>query len=135
MDDATPLKRADHFRPNCLAWAALVHFLPAALLREFCYVAVDLISAGQFTLAELFEEKLLASGDDLDQWEIRPLPVSDPIAQYLQRRVRTFVWGNDSYVTFGESGRPRLLSIPCSSRTRSNLASRTYAHPRTFSNE
>ena len=102
MDDATPA-RVQHFRQNCLAWAALAHFLPANLLREFCYAIVDLISAGQFKLPDLFEERLFASTEGLDRWEIRPRETSNSLASYLQRRVRTFAWGNDSYVTFEES--------------------------------
>ena len=30
--------RVQHFKANCLAWAALYHFLPANLLRELSYV-------------------------------------------------------------------------------------------------
>jgi hypothetical protein len=102
VDDARPV-RATHFKQNCLAWATLVHFLPADLLRELCYVTVDLLSAGQFTLADLFDERLLTGSDGFDIWEIRPREVSEPLAQYLQRRIRTFAWGTDSYVSFEES--------------------------------
>jgi hypothetical protein len=102
MDDAA-LRRANHFTSNCLAWAALVHFLPANLLRELCCVIVDQVSASKLTLEELFEERLLQSSDDLDQWGVRPRRSSDPVAQYLQRRVRTLVWGSDDPITFDES--------------------------------
>lgn len=94
--------RSDHFRQNCLAWATLVHFLPADLLREFCFVTTDLLSSGKFSLGDLFEERLLTSVNGLDCWEIRPRDLSEPLALYLQHRIRTFAWGSDSAVNFEE---------------------------------
>jgi hypothetical protein len=102
MHNALP-ERADHLRQNVLAWGALVHFLPADLLREFCHVTVDLVGAGKVQFSELFEEKVFSSMDQLDCWEIRPKSVDSPIADYLQRRIRTFAWGNDNYVSFEDA--------------------------------
>ena len=33
--------RKEHFKANCLAWAALNHFLPADLLRELSGALVN----------------------------------------------------------------------------------------------
>lgn len=98
------LTRATHFKQNYLAWAALAHFLPADLLREFCYAMVELLSVGQLSLDELFDENLLKSDSHFfDSWELRPLESSEPLAQYLQLRIRHFAWSNDSDVGFDKA--------------------------------
>ncbi len=97
MDNDTAT-RAEHFRQNFLAWAALIHFLPANLLREFCFVAVEFLSNTRLSLPELFDELLIATSSDLDYWLIRPKDPLGPLAQYLQRRIRSLTWGNDYYI-------------------------------------
>lgn len=97
MDNDTAT-RAEHFRRNFLAWAALIHFLPANLLREFCFVAIEFLSNTRLSLPELFDELLIATSSGLDYWLIRPKVPQGPLAQYLQRRIRALSWGNDYYI-------------------------------------
>jgi hypothetical protein len=89
-----------HFRANCLAWAALNHFLPANLLRELSYVLVSVIGEGKYELNQLFEEVMISGPDGLESWAVTPLDVSDPVAQYLQHRIRYFIWSNDGEVFY-----------------------------------
>ena len=58
--------RKEHFKANCLAWAALNHFLPADLLRELSGALVDAVGPGQFRLDQLFDEKLLVGAEGFE---------------------------------------------------------------------
>ena len=102
---STITERWDHFKANCLAWTALRHFLPAELLRDFSGALVDSASAGQITLNQLFEERLPDGLEALQSWVLRPMPIQSPLAQYLQYRVRYFVWASDAEVYF-DTGNP-----------------------------
>src|SRR5579864_141697 len=91
--------REEHFKKNCLAWLTLYHFLPASLVRELSYVLVDSVSGGNIVFDNLFDEELIEGPDSIDTWLLRPLDVSSPLAEYLQRRIRYLVWQHD-----GEAG-------------------------------
>jgi hypothetical protein len=95
-----PSHRTEHFKANCLAWSALYHFLPAHLLRELSYVLVEVISQNQIQFRQLFEEDLVIGHEGLASWAVRPIIVTDPLAQYIQRRIRYFVWSNDGDVYY-----------------------------------
>jgi hypothetical protein len=82
-------------RTDCLTWTALHHFLPANHFRELMNAIVDAASSGRFSLGQLFEEEVVDSAHNLDSWIIRPLPLKDPTAEYLQRRIRYLVWQHD----------------------------------------
>ena len=96
----TPSHRTDHFKANCLAWSALYHFLPAHLLRELSYVLVAAVSQNQIQFRQLFEEDLVIGHEGLASWAVRPIVVTDSVAQYIQRRIRYFVWSNDGDVYY-----------------------------------
>jgi hypothetical protein len=104
-------ERRDHFRANCLAWTALNHFLSADLLREFSRVLVDTASVGQLSLELLFDESLSEGREALASWVVRPLQIEFPLAQYLQNRIRYFVWANDGDVYFDADDAGKAGSI------------------------
>jgi hypothetical protein len=91
--------RKQNFADNWLAWCALRHFLPAPLLRELALVVVDRVSEGSIELSQLFEETVSQGSDGLETWIIRPRDATSPLAQYLQRRIRSFTWQSDSDVS------------------------------------
>ena len=95
--------RTEHFKANCLAWSALYHFLPAHLLRELSYVLVEAVSQNQIQFRQIFEEDLIIGHDGLASWAVRPIVVTEPIAQYIQRRIRYFVWSNDGDIYYEKS--------------------------------
>jgi hypothetical protein len=98
--------RMQHFKANCLAWVALYHFLPANLLRELSYVLVDAVGDGQIRFDQLFQEDLVGGPEGLESWAVRPLDNKDSVAQYLQHRIRYFVWANDGEVYY-DRNRPQ----------------------------
>src|ERR1039458_5449466 len=98
--------RAQHFKANCLAWTAIHHFLPANLLRELCYALVDAVGGGQIRFDQLFQEELVGGPKGLESWAVRPLDNKDSVAQYLQHRIRYFVWANDTEVYY-DRNRPQ----------------------------
>lgn len=95
--------RKQHFEANCLAWAALNHFLSADLLREFSLVLVEAVGGGLFELGQLFEDELIAGTWGLESWALRPLDVQSPVAQYLQNRIRYLVWANDTDLFYDQN--------------------------------
>jgi hypothetical protein len=92
--------RTEHFRANCLAWAALCHFLPAHLVRELSYILVETVSRGQLEFRQLFAEDMTVGSDGLESWVVRPRAVTDRLAQYMQQRIQYFIWSNDREVFY-----------------------------------
>lgn len=90
--------RQAHFADNFLAWIVLRHFLSTSLLRELSDAMVVYMSSNTLQLSDLFSEVLDTSPVSTRSWAITPKPVSDPLAQYLQSRIRSFVWKNDEQI-------------------------------------
>jgi hypothetical protein len=86
------------FADNWLAWTALRHFLPARSVRELASAILQHISAGELSLGELFDEELTGGPAWIESWLLVPraLPAPvNPLADYLQRRIRTMAWDID----------------------------------------
>jgi hypothetical protein len=103
MTELAPI-RESHFRENCLAWTALCHFLPSNLVHELSRVLVDVVSSGQMGIEQLFDQEAIGSDQGLGSWALRPLEANTPLAQYLQRRIRSFSWASDSEVGYDTKG-------------------------------
>jgi hypothetical protein len=100
-----PIKiRESEFRENCLAWAALHHFLPSSLVQELSRVIAAVVSDGQVALEDLFVQVIMSDDLSLGSWALKPVEASTPLAQYLQRRIRSFSWGSDSDVFYDKRG-------------------------------
>ncbi len=98
MSDETAYLRKRCFGDNWLAWAALRHFLPTRMVRDLAFVIVHEMSDGTLTVGELFDEVVTVGPECLDSWLLQPRSARSPLAQYLQRCVRTFAWQNDAPV-------------------------------------
>jgi len=98
-----PPDRTEHFKANCLAWSALHHFLPVYLLRELSHVLVETISENKLQFRQIFEEDLIIGQESLASWAVRPITVTESLAQYIQRRIRYFIWTNDGDVYYERS--------------------------------
>lgn len=89
-----------HLRSNALAWLTLRHFLTADLLSRLSCIIVDEATEGKLQIDQLFEE--IKSENDsvgLESWIIKPREIKDdPLAAYLQRRIRTLAWQHDNDV-------------------------------------
>jgi len=83
-----------------LAWIALHHFLPAHFLRTLSWLLVDIASQGQLQFPLLFEEDTVVGEGALSSWAVRPREVSGSLPQYLQHRIRYFIWSNDGEVFY-----------------------------------
>jgi hypothetical protein len=92
--------QTEHFKEHCLAWIALHHFLPAHFLRTLSWLLVDIASQGQLQFPQLFEEDMVFGEGGLSSWAARPREVSGSLSQYLQHRVRYFIWSNDGEVFY-----------------------------------
>ena len=64
---------------------------------------VEAVSQNQIQFRQIFEEDLIIGHDGLASWAVRPIAVTEPIAQYIQRRIRYFVWSNDGDVYYEKS--------------------------------
>jgi hypothetical protein len=87
---------SQHLAPHWLTWTALRHFLPVPLLRQLIQLITSKISADKLMLGDLFEERYCPGLPGLESWALRALPVTSPVATYLQRRIQYFLWQNDS---------------------------------------
>lgn len=96
--------RQNHFKENCLAWAALHHFLPSELVHELSCAIIDVVSDNKLTIEKLFDQEFAGLGQGLGSWMLRPLEVQAPLDQYLQRRVRAFTWASDTDVGYDSKG-------------------------------
>ncbi len=108
--------RADHFERQSLAWAALHHFLPADLLREWLAVLVRQVSQDTIEIGDLFEDQLIAPPGEFTSWILRPREPKSPLIEYLQQRIRYLIWKhddqafiNDQHITSDFGLNPRLL--------------------------
>jgi len=102
--------RSEHFRTNCLAWAALHHFLTAELLRELSRAIIDAVSGGQLSLEQLFEESLTEGPDGLQSWILRPIVHESPLGRYLQRRIRYWSDDTDAFLDSNIDATPGAIS-------------------------
>lgn len=98
MKKNTSELRKEHFSSHWLTWAALRHFLSAPMQRELCYVLVDKISNGRFTLDEIFDEVEPSGESPFSSWLIRAKESTQPLIGYLQHRLQKFAWQSDSDV-------------------------------------
>src|SRR6185312_6233885 len=94
------LIRESHFKENCLAWAALHHFLPINLVHELSRAIVTVVSNEQIALEDLFDQTITSDDLSLGSWALKPLEANTPLDQYLQRRIRSFSWANDSDIFY-----------------------------------
>jgi hypothetical protein len=97
MQEPVPI-RERHFKENCLAWAALHHFLPSELIQELSRAIVHVVSDGQIALEHLFDQVTTPDNVSLGTWGLKPLEANTPLAQYLQTRIRSFTWASDTGV-------------------------------------
>ncbi len=114
-----------HFAVHWLPWLALYHFLPAPDLRAVASSMVAVMSRGELTLDDLFEEYLIESKLVSEAWVVKPKPVTSPLASYLQTRIRYLVWNNDGPSFFdpnvdwsGLPVHPSLIEVVVSFATR-----------------
>lgn len=108
-----PTDPAKHLRDNVLAWVALRHFLTAGLLRQLSSIVVQEVGGPQLDIQHLFEES--AVGDDINglgSWIVRPRDITAPLADYLQRRIKSFVWESDDDVFFQDKEPPLTRLTP-----------------------
>jgi hypothetical protein len=94
-NDTSDIHKA-HFAENWLAWSALRHLLSIPLLRELLQVLTNKISANRLALDDLFEEEAPTGISGLETWALRAHAVTLPTATYLQHKIQTFLWQNDS---------------------------------------
>jgi len=104
-------ERGQNFESNCLTWIALIHFLPATLVRELSYKLIEVVSQGEINMADLFEEQLVGDDGALDAWSVRPLEAPSPLGGYLQQRIRAFVWQADYRAPFLAEGKEKERPI------------------------
>ena len=76
--------------------ARTLSFLPAQYLREMVAAMVGDMSADRLKIEDLFYEELTGTGSVSEVWVVTPKQVVDPLASYLQGRIRELVWGSES---------------------------------------
>jgi hypothetical protein len=103
MQELIKIRESD-FRKNCLAWAALRHFLPSSFVNELSQVIVAVVSNGKVALEDLFVQVITSDDLSLGSWALKPVEANTPLAQYLQRRIRMFSWASDSDVFYDRPG-------------------------------
>ncbi|MGE0769015.1 MAG: hypothetical protein AB7L90_21440 [Hyphomicrobiaceae bacterium] len=94
MSDSTAIRHRD-FREHHLLWLVVRHYLSADLLRELCTAAVDAVSDGKVSLADLCDEHLPVETSPLANWAVRLKPTKDGLQAYLQRFLQAVVWQGD----------------------------------------
>lgn len=87
-----------HFTNNWIVWLALHHFLPVSLVREMSSAMVEHMSHGTLDLVDLFEDSLNAPSTVSEAWVVAPKSTTEPLALYLQGRIRALVWKGDSSI-------------------------------------
>lgn len=89
--------RSAHFDEHYLAWVALYHFLPAALVRELSISAVRFASGGEIELSDIIETASEPGHHPEASWVIIPKTnVEKGVGRYLQMFVRALGWQNDA---------------------------------------
>jgi hypothetical protein len=96
MSDNPVSLRAQYFTRHWQLWASLHHFLSAPLLRELLVVIVEQVSSRSLAFGDLFDDAVSASHAEMATWLLRLRDVNDELSSYLQRRIHSILWQQDT---------------------------------------
>src|ERR1019366_1578374 len=96
MSDNPVSLRGQHFTRHWQLWASLHHFLSAPLLRELLVVIVEQVSSRSLAFGDLFDDAVSASRPEMATWLLRLRDINDDLASYLQRRIHSILWQQDT---------------------------------------
>lgn len=93
MNNAHRLRSA--LEHDWMAWIALRHFLPAAMLRDVLDVATREVTEQRLGVADLFYEQLDGAALWSETWLLSPRDVRGRTEHHLQEVIRLMAWQND----------------------------------------